>query len=112
MTETPSRKQSAAEAPRELRQLQEQTEAVRALLARLQQEVSDAEKRLASGEAGPLVEANEQLVLANMRMQTGADVTAKALEEMSRAAELDPLTELPNRLLMRAMHQAAKRCAC
>jgi diguanylate cyclase (GGDEF)-like protein len=47
-----------------------------------------------------LVEANEQLVLATLRARTEAEAAARALEELSRSAEHDALTGLPNRVLL------------
>jgi diguanylate cyclase (GGDEF)-like protein len=85
-------------AARELIQLQQQVAHARAELARLQQDVLEAEKHLGSLQAAQLLEANEQLVLAALRAQTYAETAARALNEVSRAAELDPLTELPNRV--------------
>ena len=47
-----------------------------------------------------LVEANENLVLAMLEAQAQREADAKKLREMSRSAELDALTRLPNRLLL------------
>ncbi|HEX7440183.1 MAG TPA: diguanylate cyclase, partial [Caldimonas sp.] len=63
--------------------------------------------------AAQLLEANEQLLLAALRAQTdaeaAADTAARTLDEVSRSAELDALTELPNRvrLLDRFAHAIA-----
>jgi diguanylate cyclase (GGDEF)-like protein len=46
-----------------------------------------------------LLEANEQLVLALMQSKVDSDEAMRALLEMSRVAALDPLTQLPNRML-------------
>jgi diguanylate cyclase len=89
-----------AKAARELVQLQEQTEQARELLTRLQQEVAEAEKRLNGNQAAQLREANEQLVLAMLRAQTDAESADQALKAVSRSAERDALTELPNRVLL------------
>jgi diguanylate cyclase (GGDEF)-like protein len=59
-----------------------------------------AESRLGSNLAVQLLEANEQLVLAALRAKTDAEAAAQALQEVARAAELDTLTELPNRVLL------------
>lgn len=47
-----------------------------------------------------LVEANENLVLAMLKAQAQREADAKKLREISRSAELDALTRLPNRLLL------------
>ena len=93
----------------ELAQLQGQVEATRAMLIRLLQEVVEAESRLStaqgpnlidSEQAARLLEANEQLVLTALRAQTDAETAAQALAEVSSTADLDALTQLPNRLLL------------
>ena len=101
MNEDPDRNESAvAKAARELAQLEQQTELTRATLSRLQQDVAEAQSRLGSIQSAQLLEANEQLVLSAMRSQTDADTAAQALRDLSRSAELDALTQLPNRVLL------------
>ena len=51
-------------------------------------------------EAAPLLEANEQLVIAAVQHQAAADTAAQALTEVSSTAELDALTQPPNRVLL------------
>ena len=87
-------------AARELARLNGQVEAMRAVLIRLLQDVVVAEKRLTSSEAAQLLEANEHLVVAAVQHQAAADTAAQAFTEISRTAELDPLTQLPNRVLL------------
>ena len=70
------------------------------VLARLLQEVLVAESRLSNSRATQMLEANEQLVVTALRNQTDAQIAAKLLAEVSRSAELDPLTQLPNRVLL------------
>jgi diguanylate cyclase len=91
---------AAAKAARELAQLRQQADQERATLARLQLDVDEAESRLGSTQAAQLVEANEHLVLAMLRAQREAETAAHMLNEVSRSAELDALTELPNRVLL------------
>ena len=101
MSEAADRNESAgAKAACELAQLEHQTELTRATLSRLRQEVAEAQSRLGSIQSAQLLEANEQLVLSAVRSQTDADTAAQALRELSRSAELDALTQLPNRVLM------------
>lgn len=99
----------AAIAARELMQLEKQTEKARVLLARLQAGLVEAGNKL-GGEATLLIEANQQLVLSALRAQTQAEITA-------RSAELDALTELPNRTVLldrfeQAMVVAKRRGTC
>ena len=102
MNPTPDRKDAAAAtAPGELAQLHGQVESMRSLLIRLLQEVVRSESRLDSSHAAQLLEANEQLVVAALRAQTDAVTTAFALDDASQSSQLDVLTQLPNRALLR-----------
>ena len=85
------------ETGKELVRLRQQAEQARAALARLHQDVADAESRLDRTQAARLVEANERLVLAVLRARSDADAASRALDELSRSAEFDALTALPNR---------------
>ena len=91
---------ATAHAARELDHLSGQVAAMRSVLIRLLQDVVAAEKRLTGSEAAQLLEANEQLVIAAMQSQVEAETAAQALDEISRSAELDALTQLPNRVLL------------
>ena len=91
---------TAVEAVRELTRLREQTEAARAELAALQLDLVEARDLLGSSQSSRLLEANEQLVLAILRAQADAETAALAINDASRSAELDPLTGLPNRMLL------------
>jgi len=90
----------AANAARELASLQEQIEAARAVLVRLLQEVVEVESPYYRSQTPDLIEANEQLVIAALRAQTAAAAAAEKLQEISRSAEHDVLTQLPNRVLL------------
>ncbi|GAA4858186.1 diguanylate cyclase domain-containing protein [Luteimonas vadosa] len=90
----------ATTAARELSRLHERTDDERAVLARLQGEVAQAAKGLGGMRSAQLIEANERLVLAMVHAQSVADRAAKAFEEALRPSEHDPLTALPNRLLL------------
>lgn len=102
---------TTAEAQAEQARLQSQIELARAELARLRRLVGEEERRLNSK---LLVEANEQMVASTLRAHRYADTIASQLEEVSRSAELDGLTGLPNRALMldrlrHAIAQAKRR---
>jgi diguanylate cyclase (GGDEF)-like protein len=88
------------DAAAELARLQSQVDSARVLLARLLQEVGIAESRVGKSQTAQLLQANEQLVLTALRNQTEAESAAKVLDRVSRSAERDPLTQLPNRTLM------------
>ena len=84
----------------QLAELNAQIEAARALLARMRQEVAEAESRLKSSQSVQLVEVNEKLVISALQAQTDAEMAARALNEVAHAAQLDALTQLPNRALL------------
>ena len=90
----------SANAARELAQLEVLVGEMRTRLTGLQRDVAEAESHLGSVQSVQLVEANEQLVLAAMRSQAHADTASQTLEEVSRTAQLDALTGLPNRLVL------------
>ena len=91
---------AAAHALRELAELRRQIEQARAELAQVRAAAAEASSR-----AAQLVEANEQLVLSALHAQADADAAAEAAaqarREASRPAELDALTQLPNRVVLR-----------
>jgi len=78
----------AASAARELAQLQQQAEETRALLARLQFDVAQAQGHLGSLQAAQLLEANEQLVLAMLRSQAEAETVAMDIAQRELTQEL------------------------
>jgi diguanylate cyclase (GGDEF)-like protein len=80
--------------------LRKEATKARAELARLHQDVVDAEERVVITHAAELLAVNEQLVVTTLRVQTDADTCADELKEVSRATGLDALTELPNRVLL------------
>ncbi|MBK5542566.1 diguanylate cyclase [Pseudomonas sp. TH05] len=96
---------SLTAAQQELAQLRVQTLEVRATLARLQDEVVQAQR----GPANTLLEANQELVIRLLRAQDEAQTAAKALHEISHSIGIDDLTNLPNRrqLLTRIEHAIA-----
>ena len=87
-------------ASRELARVQGKIDEARALLVRLLQDVVVAESRMNVHQAAQLLEANEELVLAALHAQSDADTAAQALDEASRLTGTDPLTHLPNRVLL------------
>lgn len=101
MNKTPDRKESAAaKAARELARLRRQAEQARVALAHLHRDVAEAENLLDSNRSARLLEANEQLVRAALQAQSEAETASRVLDELSRSAELDALTALPNRALL------------
>jgi diguanylate cyclase (GGDEF)-like protein len=100
---------AAMKAERELANLNERVEAMRAVLIQLLQDVVRAESLLDDSQAARLLEANEQLVMTALGAQAEAQTAAGALDEASRSNGLDPLTGLPNRtvLLDRLAHAIA-----
>jgi len=92
---------AAADAELDLLRVLRKVDAARTVLKGLQQEVQAAESRLHHNLAARMLEANEQLVVSALRDQADAQTAKLSLSDASRAAEIDPLTHLPNRTLMR-----------
>ena len=90
----------AAKAAQDLARVEAKVDAARAVLVRLLQEVVVAEHRLNTNQAGQLLEANQNLVVTALSNQAEADAASKALALKAHLAEHDPLTQLPNRMLM------------
>ncbi|MBP6701988.1 MAG: GGDEF domain-containing protein [Vicinamibacteria bacterium] len=84
----------------ELTEVREETTAARADLEQIQHEVEEARGELIDARNAALLEANAQLVAAAHRAQAAASSCEEALKEVSRAAEIDTLTELPNRTVL------------
>ncbi|MDO9286715.1 MAG: diguanylate cyclase [Aquabacterium sp.] len=103
MNDLPDRPDAAdaAAAERHLSRVQGKVVAARAVLLRLLQEVVVAEARLSYSQAAQVMEANEQLVVSALLSQAEAQAARRALEEAPRTTDTDPLTQLPNRLLLR-----------
>jgi len=106
-----------AQASHELTLLNAKVDASRQVLAGLKRDLIDAESQLGGTRAAQLLEANEHLVLAMLQAQADAGHNARMLEEVSRSAALDTLTELPNRGLMldhftRDAAEAQRRGTC
>ncbi len=74
--------------------------AARAELAEVQADLAEAQSQMGSHQMHQLLAANEQLVLDAMRSRGAAESTAELVAELTRNSELDPLTRLPNRLLL------------
>ena len=99
-----------------LADLQAQIDDAQALLVRLMHDVLEVES-LQTLQAQHMQEANEKLVIAALQAQADADNTSQALLHLSHAAEHDPLTDLPNRVLFldrlqQAMVAAARHHGC
>jgi diguanylate cyclase (GGDEF)-like protein len=82
----------------ELRDLQQQIDEARSVLADLQRQTAGARRQLDFDDSAYLVEVNEQLIVSALQSQTEAEQAAQALGELSKSHGLDPLTQLPNRV--------------
>lgn len=90
-----------------LARLSVQVETLQALLVRVLQDVVEADASSEANETSPLVEANEKLVLAALAHQLQVETAVHALAAAEKAAGLDALTGLPNRVtLMDRLSQA------
>jgi diguanylate cyclase (GGDEF)-like protein len=81
----------------ELSHLRKEIEQARGVLAQLHEAAMATERRFGKQRAAKLLAVNEQLVVAALRAQTDAEAATEALDELSRTAGLDTLTDLPNR---------------
>lgn len=81
----------------ELQRLRQLVDMERAVLMQLQADGAQRPGSPGSISAEQLIEANEKLVLAVMRVQEDLDATTQAMEEVLRTSSLDALTGLPNR---------------
>lgn len=78
----------------------ESTEAALVELGQSQQNVAALESQIEHSQTPHVLAVNEQLVLSMLQAHSEAEATARALNEASRLAEFDKLTELPNRMLL------------
>ncbi|HET7062691.1 MAG TPA: GGDEF domain-containing protein [Rudaea sp.] len=88
-------------AARNLSQLSQETDGLLKRLVRLRQNLVDIRQAMDGTKAqSALAEANEQLVLAALHAESVAETAVSELGELARLGQRDPLTGLPNRLLM------------
>ncbi|CAG1015948.1 two-component system, OmpR family, sensor histidine kinase VicK [Burkholderiaceae bacterium] len=88
------------EARRTLAALQAQADAVRAELARLRRDLTQAQEEFSEMRGVQLLEANEQLLLAALQADAVARTAVGNLDELTRSAQRDALTDTPNRISM------------
>lgn len=87
-------------ASQELTELLLQIDNARCLLADLHTELQDAKALVDTGTSQHLVEANAHLVITALQSQADTEQVTQELTALSRSAELDGLTQLPNRALL------------
>lgn len=94
-------------ASQELTELLLQIDNARSLLADLHTELQDAKALVEPGTGQHLMEANAHLVVTALQSQADTEQVTQELTALSRSAELDGLTQLPNRALLHdRFHQA------
>ena len=98
---------AAATAAESLAQVEAKVAAARAVLVRLLQVQLALEQPNDRKPISLLLEANEELVVSALRSQTDAATAALALDAALQLAELDVLTRLPNRMLLRDRFERA-----
>ena len=86
----------------ELEQLQGEAAALRIELAQIQLEVASLDKIFDGTQLALLLEENSQLLAAKTRAEQPAVNCALTLDQMSPSPAVDPLTDLPNRIVMLA----------
>jgi diguanylate cyclase (GGDEF)-like protein len=86
---------------RNLAQLSEETDGLLSRLVRLRQNLAEIRQAMNEAKAqSALAEANEQLALAALHAESVAETAVSELGALARSGQRDPLTGLPNRLLM------------
>ena len=87
---------------RKLMQLSEETDGLLTRLVRLRNNLLEIRQAVdgAKKAQATLAEASEQLVLAALHAESVAETAVSELGELARSGQRDPLTGLPNRLLM------------
>jgi len=90
----------AAEARHTLRVLTAQANRVRADLVRLRRDLVDVQSDFNATKAAQLLEANERLVMSALHARMLADTAREDLQILTRASQLDELTDTPNRSVM------------
>lgn len=93
----PSSREVAA-ATRTLTMLHQQTDAARAELLALRQEVARVERDFSATRASQLMEANEQLVLAALRAQALADIAKRRADDLAPPGPVAPPVSVSGRL--------------
>jgi len=88
-------------AARKLSQLSQETDGLLTRLVRLRQNLVEIRQAMDGAKAqSAMAETNEQLVLAALHAESVAETAVSELGELARLGQRDPLTNLPNRLLM------------
>ena len=101
MSALPNERYQLASTTSKLRELSEEADGLLTKLTRLRQNLADIRRETHNMQATtPLVEANKQLVLAALHAETVAETAVSELGELARSSQRDPLTNIPNRLLM------------
>jgi diguanylate cyclase len=86
---------------RKLLQLSEEADGLLTRLARLRQNLGEIRQAMHEAKAqSAMAEANEQLALVALHAESVAETAVSELGELARSGQRDPLTGLPNRLLM------------
>jgi len=86
---------------RKLSRLSQEADDLLTRLARLRQNLAEIRRPMNEAKAqSALAEANEQLVLVALHAESVAETAVSELGELARSGQRDPLTGLPNRLLM------------
>lgn len=92
---------------RDLAMLHAQVREARDTLSRLREEIAATSSPPDGEHAAQLIEANQRLIVAAVQAQAEVESTTHALNEASRAAGRDAVTDLPNRVVMLDRVQSA-----
>jgi diguanylate cyclase (GGDEF)-like protein len=91
----------ARDAAQKVTLLREETDGLLTRLVQLRRQVTEIRRNfLKTPGSPPTRRVNEQLVLAALHAQIIAEAAVSRLDELARLSQRDPLTDLPNRMLM------------
>ncbi len=86
---------------RNLSQLSQEADGLLTRLARLRQNLAEIRQSMNEAKAqSTMADANEQLALVALHAESVAETAVSELGELARSGQRDPLTNLPNRMLM------------
>jgi diguanylate cyclase (GGDEF)-like protein len=86
---------------RNLLQLSQEADGLLTRLARLRQNLAEIRQSMNEAKAqSTMADANEQLALVALHAESVAETAVSELGELARSGQRDPLTNLPNRMLM------------
>lgn len=102
MIDRPSQAETElATARSELKRVQARTATARSELAKTLVEAQSQDLPVLTSQLSRVMEVNEQLLISSLRLRQTAETVELALKEALRSGDVDALTQLPNRVVLR-----------